>query len=318
MRRQGGSRRRNADRRVAVTSFPVGDVGNLSVRFHGVRGSTPCEGPRFERFGGHTSCVELTTPGEEPLVLDLGTGVKSFGEQLVSEGSCNGGYHANVLLTHLHWDHVQGLPFFEPLFSGGQGLDIYGPVQPEGHLEEVFSRFMGPPFFPITIQELAAAVTFHDTTDDDFAIGGAKVRSRGVRHNGPTLGFRIEQSGCVVAYIPDHGPGCSPDDADDYIPTAVLELCDGADVVIHDAQYTRGEFETRRTWGHCTVDYAVHVAAEAGARTLALFHHDPYHDDPTVDTLLRYTQDLREAGRLSDILAASEGTALELTRETVA
>lgn len=288
----------------------MGSEGGLAVRFHGVRGSTPCEGSRFERFGGHTSCVELATPGEPPLVLDLGTGVKSFGEQV---DPC-ADYHANVLLTHLHWDHVQGLPFFNPLHSG-RGLDIYGPRQEEGGLEDVFARFMGPPFFPITTQQLKSAVNFHDTSDDDFAAGGAKIRSRWVRHNGPTLGFRIEQGGCAVAYIPDHGPGCTPDDPDDFIPDAVLELCDGADLLIHDAQYTTGEYVQRREWGHSTVDYAVHVAAEGGVARLAMFHHDPYHDDVTVDGLLDHTRGLAAAGRLDDVLAASEGATINLSKD---
>jgi len=284
--------------------------GGLSIRFHGVRGSTPCEGARFERFGGHTSCVELSSPGEPPLVLDLGTGVKSFGEEI--EECCD--YHANVLLTHLHWDHVQGLPFFTPLHSG-RGLDIYGPRQSEGRLVDVFARFMGPPFFPITTEQLRSTVDFHDIGDDDFAVGGAKVRSRWVRHNGPTLGFRVEQGGCTVAYIPDHGPGCTPDLPDDFIPDAVLELSDGADVLIHDAQYTAAEFAKRRGWGHSTVDYAVHVASEAGATCLTMFHHDPYHDDPTVDRLLDYTRELASTRRVDRVLAASEGYSIDLTEE---
>ncbi len=283
------------------------------VRFHGVRGSTPCEGPRFARYGGKTSCVELVVPGEHPILLDLGTGLKSFGEDLPGAG-----YHADVLLTHLHWDHVQGLPFFRPLHRGAIGLDVHGPRQRDGALADVFARFMGPPFFPITAGELEALVAFHDLGDDDFALGDAKVRSRFVRHNGRTLGFRVEQAGASVAYVPDHGPGCVPDDPDDFVPDAVLELCDGADLLVHDAQYFPEEFESHRLWGHSTVDYAVQVAAEAGAKRLVLFHHDPFHGDREVDRVLERARDLADARNVEDVVAAHDGLELRLREASTA
>ena len=180
-----------------------------------------------------------------------------------------------MLLSHLHWDHMQGLPFFVPLHREGATLDVYGPRQADGPLGDVFAQMMRPPFFPIRPTELVGDVRFHDTGDDDFPVGLAKVRSRWVRHVGPTLGFRVEWNGMSVAYLPDHGPGTVVEHADDFIPPEVLELCDGVDVLIHDAQHTRAEYEPKRHWGHCTVDYAVHVAREAGARSLVLFHHDP-------------------------------------------
>ncbi len=288
-------------------------VGGLTVQFHGTRGSTPCEGNRFERYGGRTSCVELETPGEQPLLLDLGTGLKSFGEELPCAG-----YHADVLLTHLHWDHVQGLPFFRPLHLGAIGLDVHGPRQPDGALSDVFARFMGPPFFPVTAGELEALVAFYDIGDDDFALGGAKVRSRFVRHNGPTLGFRVEQAGRSVVYIPDHGPGCVPDDPDEYVPDAVLELCDGADLLIHDAQYFPEEFASYRLWGHSTVDYAVRVAAEGGAKRLVLFHHDPFHGDGDVDLVLRRAYDLAGRHNIDDVIAARDGLELRLSEASTA
>ena len=130
--------------------------------------------------------------------------------------------------------------------------------------------------------------------NDDFALNGAKVRSRWVRHTDPTLGFRVEIEGVSVAYLSDHGPGTVPDDPDDYVPDDVLELCDGVDLLIHDAQHTAEEYEIKRTWGHCTIEYAIHVAKEAGARQLALFHHCPSHGDESLDTILR---DARESRR---------------------
>lgn len=252
-------------------------------------------------------------PGERPLLLDLGTGLKSFGEVVPSAG-----YHADVLLTHLHWDHVQGLPFFRPLHLGAIGLHVHGPRQPDGALGDVFARFMGPPFFPVTTGELEALVEFQDVGDDDFALGDAKVRSRFVRHHGPTLGFRVERAGRSVAYIPDHGPGCVPEDPDEFVPDAVLELCDGADVLIHDAQYLPEEYDAFRLWGHSTVDYAVRVGVEAKVKQLVLFHHDPFHDDEDVDRVLARARELHGFHDADDIVAAHDGLELRLAQASTA
>lgn len=284
--------------------------GGVEVGFHGVRGSTPCEGPQYARYGGHSSCVSLQSPGQAPIVFDLGTGLRAFGASIA------GDFRGNVLLSHLHWDHVQGLPFFAPLHREGSALDVYGPRQTEGPLAAVFAQLMRPPFFPIRPEGLPGVVNFHDTGDDDFPIGQAKVRSRWVRHVGPTLGYRVDWAGCSVAYVSDHGPGCCPDDPDDYVPTEILELCDGVDLLIHDAQHTHAEYMPKRHWGHCTVDYAVHVAREAGARLLALFHHDPSHGDDAIDVVARDAADLAARIGAPDVVAAFEGLKIELDAPT--
>jgi phosphoribosyl 1,2-cyclic phosphodiesterase len=176
----------------------------------------------------------------------------------------------------------------------------------------VFAQLMRPPFFPIRPRDLVGDVVFHDTGDDDFPVAHAKIRSRWVRHVGPTLGYRIEWNGVSIAYIPDHGPGCRPDQSDDYVPHEVLELCDGVDLLIHDAQHTESEWGPKRDWGHCTIDYAVHVAHEAGARKLALFHHDPGHGDDMIDGILEYASDLAAGVGGPAVIAASEGMCVEL------
>jgi phosphoribosyl 1,2-cyclic phosphodiesterase len=280
--------------------------GGVAVRFWGVRGSTPCEGPRYERYGGHSSCVSVEADGQAPVVFDLGTGLRSYGEQIAGE------FNGSVLLTHLHWDHVQGLPFFVPLHCPGSAVDVYGPRQEGGPLADVFAELMRPPFFPIRPRDLGGDLRFHDTGDDDFPVGHAKVRSRWVRHVGPTLGFRLELNGVSVAYIPDHGPGCVPDHADDYVPHEVLELCDGVDLLIHDAQHTVEEWGPKRDWGHCTIDYAVQVAREAGARKLALFHHDPAHGDDMIDDITRDANDLASRIGAPEVVAAYEGLRVDL------
>jgi phosphoribosyl 1,2-cyclic phosphodiesterase len=293
-------------------------VSGVRLTFYGVRGSTPCDAQRYERYGGNTSCVALEAPGHDPVIFDMGTGIREYGDvvtehfraELEANRLCSP-YHSTVLLTHLHWDHIIGFPFFTPAFRPDAVIDVFGPRQEGGSLLEVFTGVMSPPYFPITPAELGGTVTFHDVGEDDYAINGSKVRSRWVRHTDPTLGHRIELEGVSVAYISDHGPGCSPGDADDFVPQGVLELCDGADVLMHDAQHTALEFETKRHFGHSSIEYAVHVAQEAGVRHLVLFHHCPTHGDDAVDTMLMHARDLASQGPGGlEVSAAAEGLVL--------
>jgi phosphoribosyl 1,2-cyclic phosphodiesterase len=290
--------------------------GGIEVTFWGVRGSTPCSGPQYARYGGNSSCVALEAPGEDPIVLDLGTGLRPYGDAL---GGAGVAFRGSVLLTHLHWDHVQGLPFFEPLHHPDSWVDVYGPRHDEGPLGEVFDALMRPPFFPIRSGDLLGALHWHDIGNDCFSIGSARVRSAFVRHTGRTLGFRIEWHGAVVTYLADHGQACPDsarglvsDSSDDHVPAAVLELCDGADLLIHDAQHTPAEFGPKRTWGHCTNEYALHVATQSGARRLALFHHCPTHGDEMIDTILRDTRDLACTCGGPEVIAATERETLRL------
>jgi phosphoribosyl 1,2-cyclic phosphodiesterase len=284
-------------------------TADLTVTFHGVRGSTPCDGEHLARYGGNTSCVALEGEGLPPIVFDLGTGLRNYGTQLMEQGSAQG-FQGTMLLSHLHWDHVQGLPFFVPLHIPGNVVDVYGPRQQDGPLAEVFEGMMRPPYFPIRPDQLEGAVLFHDAGDDDFPIHDAKVRSRWIRHVGPTLGYRVDWHGVTVAYLSDHGQGCGIGQSDDFIPDEVLELCDGVDLLIHDAQHTPSEFEMKRHWGHCTVDYALHVAKESGAQNVALFHHDPAHGDDMVDQLEREAQERSAAVDGAEVVAAAEGMVL--------
>ncbi len=289
--------------------MPAGVAGASppSVRFYGVRGSTPCEGPRYERYGGHTSCVALEVDDEPPILFDLGTGLRVFGEDVAQRQAVPPrAFTGTVLVSHLHWDHVQGLPFFAPLHHPSTVLDVIGPRHDEGSLAEMFDGLMRPPYFPFRPRDVAATLRFSDAGDDDFLIGDAKVRSRWIRHTGPTLGYRIEWRGVSIAYVSDHGPGVT-DDADDFVPRSVLELCDGVDVLIHDSQHTFAEFGPRRHWGHSTVDYAVHVARESGAHSLAMFHHCPSHSDDDLDRLLVSAEDLGARLGVPEVYAARDG-----------
>lgn len=279
--------------------FPV-----LSVTFHGVRGSTPCSSEATSRYGGNTSCVVLEVAGEPPLVLDLGTGLRRWDRHRPGRGVFEG----TALLTHLHWDHVMGLPFFRPVDRPGARLDIFGPTFAGAPLAETFANLMGPPFFPIRPDQLQGDIRFHDVSDGELAVGEATVMVRSIPHLGPTNGYRIEWGGASVAYVSDHQAPPGSDTVDD----RVLELASGVDLLVHDAQFTAAEWTDKADWGHSTVEYAVLVASEAGARRLALFHHDPAHDDDQMDGL---ADDARRAGDrlgVGEVLAAAEGLTVTL------
>ncbi len=278
----------------------------MRVTFYGVRGSTPSPSDGNRRYGGNTACVAMESPGEDPIVFDLGTGLRYFGETQPLDGSFRG----TALVSHIHWDHVQGLPFFPPADRVGARFDVYGPTPDGMSLAQAFDEFMRPPYFPVRAADLRGDIRFHDVDHGDFAVGAAKVQVRPVPHCGPTVGYRVDWHGASVAYVSDHQ---APLDRSWSIDEAVLELCDGVDLLIHDAQYTAEEWEEKAHWGHCTVEYAVDVAVEARARRLALFHHDPSHDDTTVDRLLEDAR-ARAGDRVEEVLAAFEGLTISFDR----
>lgn len=280
----------------------------ITVRFHGVRGSTPCHSPDLVRYGGNTSCVSVAVEGHEPILLDLGTGLRYFGNRFGPGRPFRG----TCLVSHLHWDHIQGLPFFVPLLQSGSDVSIYGPRQQGSRtLADEFGDAICPPLFPVTLETLPGSVEFYDVERDSFSIGEIGVMSRPVPHVGPTVGYRITYNGSSLAYLSDHQ---MPIDGSFAATDEALELCDGVDLLIHDAQYTPPEFAQKRDWGHCTVDYAVWLAGQAGCKRLALFHHDPSHDDDMIDALATMAAACgREKG--VEVFAAAEGMAIDLVAD---
>ena len=281
----------------------------MRVTFHGVRGSTPCHGDDIRRYGGNTSCVSLAIPGHRPIMFDIGTGARYFGVAQPQDGSFDG----VCLLTHLHWDHTQGLPFFSPMLRDGAQMDVYAPYQDDGRsVAEVFEATVRPPLFPISITQFPGAFRFHDLSDSEFDIGSGPDRvhviSRLVPHVGPTLGYRVEWRGMSVAYLSDHQ---QPYDGGMRVSDGAMELAEGVDLLIHDSQYTAEEFAMKYNWGHCTVDYAVWFASKARVKRLALFHHDPTRTDAAIDALAECAVRVgRHAG--VEVITSCEGMVLDL------
>ena len=228
----------------------------MRVTFHGVRGSTPCHGPDIVAYGGNTSCVSVDIDGAEPILFVLGTGLRYFGRSLPQ----NEPFRGSFLVSHLHWDHIQGLPFFTPLLTDGAHVSLYAPVQTDGTpVSKVFADTIKPPLFPIDLAMLPGHIDYHEIGEDDFVIDGGPagdiaVTARSIPHVGRTLGYRVEWNGMSVAYLSDHQMPC---DGTFVASPGAIELCRDVDLLIHDAQYTPDEFRAKCDWGHCTLDFAV-------------------------------------------------------------
>lgn len=273
----------------------------FDVTFYGVRGSTPCSGPAISRYGGNTSCVLIQVEGELPIVCDLGTGLRYYGEAYGTTEPFVG----TALVSHLHWDHIQGLPFFAPVLRPGADLEIVGPVQTEQPLAEAFANGLTPPLFPVSLGDLPGTIRFRETSSSCFSAGSAMVTVFPVTHVGPTNGYRVDRGDASVAYISDFQ---QPEDGSLTVSDRVVDNCRGVDLLIHDAQYDADEFALKSNWGHCTVQYAVEVALACEARRLVLYHHDPAHDDDWVDRAEAYAAEL--AGSACEVIAAKEGLTL--------
>ena len=300
----------------------------MHMRFWGTRGSLPKPGPTTLRYGGNTSCVEVRTAGGTLIVLDCGSGAHDLGQALLAEAS--GPRHGHLLISHTHWDHIQGFPFFAPLFVPGHVWDIYGPGGLGGRLEEALARQMEYAYFPITLGQLGATVRYHDLVEGTFTVDDVGITTRYLNHPGLTLGYRLEGDGVVLVYATDHEPHARPHpDQPGETPGGALpvhqedrghiEFLSGSDLIIHDAQYTATEYAQKVGWGHSPVTYAVDVALAARGKRLALFHHDPGRGDAELDQVLEMCQERVAAAQGPlDIIAAAEGQWLELSADTVA
>jgi phosphoribosyl 1,2-cyclic phosphodiesterase len=283
----------------------------MKVTLWGTRGSLATPGPETVRYGGNTSCVEVRGSDGTLLVLDAGTGIRRLGASMGPEAG-----RVDVLLTHLHMDHIQGLGFFRPLDQPGQEVHIWGPPSTTLDLRARLGRYLSPPLFPVRLSDLPCELSLHDAPLDGFQIGALRVKAALVCHPGPTLGYRISEDSVSLAYLPDHEPALGAQrfpGRPDW--TSGFELAHGVDLLIHDSQYSAAQYARHVGWGHSAIPHALAFAATARVKRLVTFHHDPRHDDATLDRLVQ------EAGAAADLpfelTAGTEGACFDLDRRAV-
>jgi phosphoribosyl 1,2-cyclic phosphodiesterase len=277
----------------------------MKVTLWGTRGSLASPGWETTRYGGNTSCVEVHA-GDTVLVLDAGTGIRRLGASLPRTLP-----RVDVLLTHLHMDHIQGLGFFEPLYNPDTEVHIWGPGRTAVDLRTRLMRYLSPPLFPVHLRDLPCQLSVHEVHSGDFELGPVRISCALVCHPGPTVGYRIACGRTVVAYLPDHEPALGSRDCPltaDW--TSGYATATGADLLIHDAQYSREEYSTHVGWGHSWVSHAFSFAALADVKHLVPFHHDPAHSDDTIDRLIDAAT--AAAQPAFAVTPGAEGTTFEL------
>ena len=283
----------------------------MRVSFWGVRGSVPVADHSMLGYGGNTSCVAVRLRDGSRLVLDAGTGIRQLGVALTGVRD-----EIHILLTHLHLDHIMGLLFFAPLFDPESCVTVWGPPDPSAGIRRRLARYLSAPLCPIEVRELPARMRFRTVPSGSFRLGSAEIEAALVNHRGPTLGYRVTDGGAVLAYIPDHEPALGQDlERDPCESISGLALARDASLLIHDAQYTAEEYVGKRGWGHSTLHDALAFARRAEAEHVALFHHDPAHEDARLDAIAAEAADAwsTSVGDPGGVFVARERDVLDLS-----
>ena len=306
----------------------------MRVRFWGVRGSLPVPGAKTERYGGNTSCVEVRSAAGTRVVVDAGTGIRKLGKELASEGEA-GHARVHLLISHTHWDHIQGLPYFAPLYQRGNKMSVYARKRDDLHLQAVFASQTHDPYFPVPFAEADAAIEFNELTDAaKFAIADVQVACARLNHPYIATAYRLTVDGASVVYVSDTAPFSDILFEDEFVarppsPGAelpakdrqklarmregVVRLCEGADLVIYDTMFTNEDYQRIPHYGHSRPTDAVEDCGEAGASRLALFHHAPERTDAEIDAILAHTRATADkSAKELEIVAAYEGLDVEL------
>jgi phosphoribosyl 1,2-cyclic phosphodiesterase len=280
----------------------------VRAKVWGCRGSLAAPGPETVRYGGNTSCIEIRPSDGRLIIIDAGTGIRALGTHLGSDVPGR----IDILFSHLHLDHIEGLGFFTPIWNKDYELHLWGPSSTHKSLKEDFARYFSPPLFPVPLHEIPAHLVFHDVRRDEWDMGAAHVNSDEVIHRGPTLGYRLEEEGKVLAYISDHEPALGKD-LMSVAPDTVsgYGIARGADVLFHDAQYTEDEYEAKIGWGHSSISHTVQFGFLSKVRQLVMFHHDPLHSDVHLEAMLVRAQELWGPER-NGLSLAYEGMEIEV------
>jgi len=300
------------------------------IKFWGTRGSIPVPSPETLRYGGNTACVELRADGEI-IVLDAGSGIRPLGIALDKEFQARA-IKLSLLITHAHWDHIQGFPFFKPAYDSKNEIRIFGFDGAGATFREIMTEPMRSPFFPITMRELSARMDINKLNEMKFSLGKLDIHAAFVNHPGVCAGYRVCTSSGSLAFLPDHEPyefflhsargkQLSPKQAKEIATdqhAALVRFLRGSDVLILDSQYTDKEYETHVGWGHGSISSAVALALEAEVQTLLLFHHDPSHNDEMVDAMVESARELAvKSGSHLEVAGAQQGIEILLEAKNV-
>ena len=289
----------------------------MKLRFWGTRGSIATPGPGTNKFGGNTSCVEAVTKAGQRFIFDCGTGARLLGVHMMTHAPRP--ITATILLSHTHWDHIQGFPFFAPVFVPGGHITVCGPSGAYNYLPETLSGQMEYTYFPVKLGDLGARIEYKDLPEGENELGGVRIKTQLLNHPAVTLGYRIEADGVSVMYVCDHEPyweNLWRSDAEAGKLDSILHAGDrrhadfllNADVVIHDAQYTPEEYPAKKNWGHSTYSYVTQIAAAANVKRLFLTHHDPGHDDAFLSRIEEQARAVAQAaGSPIQVSCAYEG-----------
>lgn len=282
----------------------------MRAKIWGCRGSLAAPGPETVRYGGNTSCVEVRLSDDRLIVIDAGTGVRNLGVTMGPDRPDR----IDILLTHLHLDHIEGLGFFTPLWEEDCEIHIWGPPSPGHSLRERIATYFSPPLFPVHLDDIPSRLEIHDVPKEGWELGAAFIRGEPVNHPGPTLGYRIEENGKSLTYISDHEPALGLDLAavePEWVSGYALAF--GADTLFHDAQYTEEEYPKRIGWGHSSIAHTVTFGLIAKVRQLLLFHHDPLHSDAQLESMLVRARELWGEDSDDHLALAFEGMELEIS-----
>jgi ribonuclease BN (tRNA processing enzyme) len=277
----------------------------MKVKLWGVRGSIPTTNPDTKLYGGQTSCI-FVSEDDDQLVLDAGSGIQGFNSLSIPESK-----RMDVLLTHLHLDHIQGLGFFKALFIPDLEVHIWGPLSNSSSLHSRLSRYLSPPLFPVLLRDLPCKLVLHEIGNGEYEIGHFKITANYIIHPGPTLGYRITGTQSVFTYIPDHEPALGAHGMIHNTKwTSGFDIAAGADLLYHDGQYTTQEYNARKGWGHSCYHDVLEFASLTGVKHLLIGHHDPSHSDTTLDEIVKEIQKNRDYRFKFEL--AKEGMDVEL------
>jgi len=288
------------------------------IKFWGVRGSIPTPGPTTVRYGGNTPCVELRISDDKFFILDAGSGIRELGVSLLKTGKP---VKSHIFISHMHWDHIQGIPFFVPALLPGNEFIFYGAEEADTSLQEILENQMNHINFPIEMKDMASTLNFKALHEDKYEIDSVKLETFYLNHPGAALGYKFYVNNKSVVYISDNEPyplinENSVNNDHDFVEDSnekLIEFIKKTDFLIHDAQYTPEEYKGRFQWGHSPYNFTVDIALKSEVKKLILFHHDPVHDDSFVDDMLVKAQELaRNAKSDLDIIAAREGQQISL------